>query len=501
MAGRLARQSGVYALAGLAGKVSGLVLTAFYVNTAYLSVEGFGVFGLLRAAMMTALLVAGAGLPLGLLRFASARELSAADRARVPSTALVLAAVAGGLAALAIGLAAPWLAGGLGLDGLGAGAGGPGAAAESVRWLAVYVGFKTVADVSYTWLRHREAVGRYVALSAAESLVLLLAVLAFLVGAREGLVGVMKGYALSAAVVAVFATVALVRAVPWRPSRALVGPLLAFGAPLMVSGLATHLLYFGDRFVIVRLAGFEANATYELAAQFGALVFTFVVQAVTMSFTVAGMKVQGEAARGLYRSAFRHVAAVAGGAALGIGLFASAAAGVVATDPAYLALDVPAFLVAAGFAFAGLHAVAVTALYAAGRTRAVAVAVGAAALLNLGLCAALVPVLGIAGAALATLAAYAALAVWTGRAAEPLVGAPMPWAAVVGVCVAAGALWALGQQVPADTAAGLALRAGVVAAYPAALGALGVYGRAEIAAALAAALAAVRARVGPRGAR
>ena len=487
MFARLVRQSSVYALAGIVGKSSGLVLTAFYVNTAYLSVEDFGYFGILRATMMTALLVAGAGLPLGIIRFSTSASLSDAERASVPATALLLATASGTLSALAIWLAAPWLAVLL--------AGGSAVDAEPVRWLALYVGFKTVADVSYTELRQREKVGWYVALSAAESLLLLLSVLAFLVVLRGGLVGVIQGYALSAGVVAVGASVLLVRDVPWRPAWSLVRPLVVFGLPLILSGLAGRFLYFGDRFVIVRLAGLEANATYELAAQFGTLVYTFLVQGMQLSFTVTGMKVFGDAAAAaLYRRSFRHFAALAGGAALGIGLFASVAAGLFASDAAYLSIDAPAFLVAGGFAFNGLYNISVSALYAASRTRAVAVAVGAAAVLNLGLNVALVPVLGINGSAFATLVAYAALAVWGGLAAEPLVGTRMPWRAVAGVAVAAAALWGLGQQVPAGSLGGLALRAGVVALYPAALVALGVYGRAD----LAAGWAFVRARASGR---
>ena len=64
----------------------------------------------------------------------------------------------------------------------------------------------------------------------------------------------MKGYVASSGVVAVVASVLLVRDVPWQPSRALVGPMLAFGLPLIVSGFAGRFLYFGDRFVIVHHA-------------------------------------------------------------------------------------------------------------------------------------------------------------------------------------------------------------------------------------------------------
>ena len=476
MLARLFRQSGTYALAGVVGKLSGVVLTAFYIDTAYLSVEGYGYFGVLRAAMMTGLLIAGAGIPLGVIRFSTSDEVTDADRAAVPSTALLIAAAAGALTAAALWAAAPTVAG------LLAGELRPlPAYAPAVRLLAAYVLLRTVADVAFAELRHREKVGWFVAFSAAETLALLGGVLWFLVVQREGLLGVMKGYVLSAAAVALIGTVGLLRDVAWRPSRALVRPMLVFGAPLILSGLAAKFLYFGDRFLIAHFAGLEANATYELAAQFGTLVYTFLVQGFQLSFTVLGMKAFGRPGTGaLYRRTLRHFSALAGGAVLGVGLFASAAARLFADDPAYVAIDAPAALVAGGFACQGLYAIAVSALYGAGRTRTVAAGVGSAAVLNVALNVALIPALGVVGAALATLGAYAALAVWTGRVAEGLVEARLPWSAVARVALATAGLWALGALASNADLGGLALRVGVVALYPLALAALGVYGRADL---------------------
>ena len=470
---RLVRQSSVYALAGILGKASGLVLTAYYVNTEYLPVEDYGYFGVIRAAMMTALLAAGAGLPLGVIRSAASRALREDVRASVPSTALVLAALSGAVVGLAVWVSAPLVAGLLG--------GGGGGRAEPVRLVALYLFFKAVADVSYAELRQREKVRTYVAMSAAESLVLLGAVLWFLVVEQQGLVGVMRGYAVSSAFVAGVSSVLLLRVVPWRPRWSLAAPLASFGLPLVLSGLAMRFLYFGDRFVIVHVAGLESSATYELAAQFGALVHTVLVQGVQLAFTVTGIKVFGDpAAAALYRRSFRHFAALAGGAVLGVGLFASAVVRLVTTDPAYVSIDGVVALVAGGFAFNGLYAIPVSALYAAGRTRTVALCVGAAAALNLALNLALVPTLGIVGAAFSTLAAYAALALVVGHVAAPLAGTRLPWGAVVGVTIATASLWALGDGLAPGGPFGLGLRAGALGIYPLALVGLGVYGRGDL---------------------
>ena len=91
---RLFQQSGIYTLASVAGKASGFVVTLYYVDPSYLSKADFGTFDYLLSVLMIALLVAGAGLPLGILRFATSREVPEADRAAVPATALLIAFVA-----------------------------------------------------------------------------------------------------------------------------------------------------------------------------------------------------------------------------------------------------------------------------------------------------------------------------------------------------------------------------------------------------------------------
>ena len=71
MLGRLVRQSGFYALVGVVSKLSGVVLLALHGNPAVLPLADFGYLGGLDAAKALGLLLAGAGLPLGVIRFAT----------------------------------------------------------------------------------------------------------------------------------------------------------------------------------------------------------------------------------------------------------------------------------------------------------------------------------------------------------------------------------------------------------------------------------------------
>ena len=474
---RLAQQSGTYAIVNVVAKLSGFALMALYGDPEILSEAEFGFLGGLNAVMMFGLLVAGVGLPLGIIRFASDPDLSEQDRAGVPVTALLMSVVSG--AAIA---AAGWALAGPAAEAFLKSSG----RAEVVRWLSVFVGFKVVSEVSYTVLRQRERVGSFALVGAAEALLLVGAVIAFLLDG-QGLVGVMKGYALSAAVTAAVVTPLLLsrveRGVRWR----LIGPLLAFGVPLIASGLAGRFLNLGDRYLLIYMISEEAAGVYEWAARFGGIVNTLLVQSFTLAFTVLGMKALDQSGSpDLHRQAFRHFAALAGWVVLGVGLFTGDVSRLLTENPSYIETEGLVVLVAGGFAFYGLYYVVVNVLYAAGRTRAIAASVGGAAALNLALNLALIPTLGIAGAAVATLVSYAVLAVVTARLAQASTPIAYPWRALALVCALTAGLWALGQATAGwGTGARLAARVALALAYLPGLALVGVYGRDDWARAVA----------------
>ena len=473
MVRRLLRQSSTYALANVAAKLSGLALLAFYGDPEVLSTADFGFLGGLNAVMMFGLLIAGIGLPLGILRFASSPALSPADRAAVPATALALSVISGVLF-VAVGLALAEPAAGVFLGSAGR--------AEVIRWLVAFVGFKVVSEVSYTVLRQRERAGAFALIGTAETVLMVGMVIAFLVDG-QGLTGVMKGYAISAAVTAVVVTPLLLRRVSRRVRWGLVAPMMAFGVPLIASGLAARFLNLGDRYLLIYLLDAEAAGVYEWAARFGGVVNTFLVQSFVLAFTVLGLKALDETGRpDLHRQAFRHFSALAGWVVLGLGLFVSDVSRLLTDVPAYVETEGLVVLIAGGFAFYGLYYVVVNVLYAAGRTRAVAASVGAAAALNLALNLVLIPTVGVAGAAVATLVSYAALAVVTARMAQASTPAAYPWRALAWVVALTAGLWLLAAPTAGwDPPTRLAARVALALAYPPGLWLLGVYGREDLA--------------------
>ncbi len=475
---RLAKQSGIYTLGNLALKAGGLVLLLLYLDPAVLSQAEYGRLVLLETVAQLGVVVAGLGLAQGLLKYGT-DPAHTQEQGSLAFTALVasagLAVVVGGGFVLAAGPLAALL-----LDDAGR--------AGIVRLLGAYIALKLVASVPYMALRIEERVGWYVLGVLVEFAVLLGGVYYFLAERGLGLEGVLLGFVASAAGAAGLLSVGLLARTPWRFRAGQAGLLLRFGAPLTFASLAGVLLNTGDRFVLDAFDGAEAVAVYGLAQKFGGLVNMLFVQSFSLAFAVLGLKALGSLAPDaggevgrLHRRTFRHFAVLTGWGVLGVSLLTFDVTALLSPNPAYLDADRLVLPVALGFLGYGIYYIMVNVLYAAEQSGRVAGNVLAAALVNLVLNLALVPPLGAMGAALATLAAYAALAGITARQAHRLVPIAFPWRALAVVVLLAVGLWGLAQPSLAwERSARLAARLGLVALYPALVLAAGVYTRDEL---------------------
>ncbi len=475
---RLAKQSGIYTLGNLALKAGGLVLLLLYLDPAFLSQAEYGRLVLLETAAGLLTVTLGLGLAQGLLKYAT-DPAHAGERDAFAFTTLVvtvaLAAAAWGLVALA---AHPLAA--LILD--------DGTRAGLVYLLGAYVAFKVVASVPYMTLRIEERAGWYVLGVLAEFTVLLGGVYYFLVVRRLGLEGVLLGLVASAAVAAVLLSAGLLARSPWQFRGERVVLLLRFGAPLTFASLAAVLLNTGDRFVLKAFEGADLVAVYGLAQKFGGLVNMLFVQSFSMSFAVLGLKALGSLAAdaggevgNLHRRTFRHFAVLTGWGVLGVSVLAFDATMLVSPNPAYLEADPLILPIGLGFMAYGIYYVVMNVLYAAEQTGRIAGNVLGAALFNLLLNLALVPVLGAMGAAVATLAAYAGLAAVTAWQACRVAPIAFPWRALVVVVLLVVGLWGLAQpSQPWSVAARLGWRVGLLVLYPMLVLAAGVYTRDEL---------------------
>ena len=467
---RLARQSTVYAVGNAVAKASGVVVVPLYLRL--LTPEAFGYFGLLVATAQIVVPAAGLGLTTGLLTF-TADPGRAGQRAALGFTSLALTAAAALATFGAFWAAAPALAAVL-LDGA--------AAAPLVRLLGAYAALKVLQGVPLMLLRIAERAGLYALASVLETAVLVAVTYVAMGPLGLGVEGALWGLVVAAGASTAALTAGALGRLAWRLDLGVGRDLVRFGLPLVLGVLALPIVHVGDRYVLKALAGPAEVGVYDLAARLAGLLNVLVVQSFGQAFAVLGMKALAEpGAAPFYRRTVRLYVALAGWAALALSLGAYDAALVLSGDADYTGAEPMVLPLALGFLAYGLYIVFANTLYAAGATRAVAGTLVAAVAVNLGLNVLLVPVAGGVGAALATLVAYGLMAAATAVAAERRRPLGYPWGAVVRVGVIVAALWAVGYAAPTPTLlARVAVRGALVAAYPAAAVALGVYSPAEV---------------------
>lgn len=469
--GRLLQQSGLYALANLVLKLSGLVLVPLYLNL--LSAEAYGHFALLDATARVAILVAGLGLATGLLRFMT-NEAYEAERAALPFTALAMTTLAAlGLCGL-VWLLAPTLAALLIDD--------PGGAVL-VRLMGAYAACKVIEAIPMMLMRTAERVGLYLAASLLEVLVLVGGVFLFLVAAERGLRGVMEAYALSAGVGTVVLVGATLSRIPWRFRARLVAPLIRFGTPLVLAGLASLFMNVGDRYLLKAFESAAVVGVYDWAARLGGALNMLFVNSFQLAFGVIGLKVLGASQEGVavYRRTFRHFVIWTGWSVLGLALLARDFTALVSTKDAYLAAADLVLPIALGFMAYGIYNIMMNILFVRGRTSTIALMIFGSALCNAALNVVLIPWLGAVGAAVSTTLAYGLLMALGARAAQQQMRIDYAWGKLAVVVALVVGLYLLGRPTtPWPWPARLAARGALILAYLPLLRVTGLYSAAEV---------------------
>ena len=225
----------------------------------------------------------------------------------------------------------------------------------------------------------------------------------------------------------------VLRARPLQPGRfstPLLRAMLAFGLPMVGVELAWSLLAVGDRYVIQILLGSAEVGIY--SASYNLCEYAKLATVVAVGSAVGPMYMriweeQGREATEAFLTRYsRGYVAFAMLVATVVSVNAEPLVTLLASEK-YVAGTVIVPWVMFGLALESYVGVAAAGLFLKKRSRTLFALVGAAALLNLGLNLVLVPDMGLVGAALATLIAFAALlglAMWMGRR-ELRVGFPL----------------------------------------------------------------------------
>jgi O-antigen/teichoic acid export membrane protein len=470
---RLLRAGAAYQLADAVSKVVALALLPVY--TRHLTRADYGTAELLLTSIILFSIVLRLGLGEALVRL-HFLDADPERRRRLARTATGTLLISTTVVAGAVALAAEPV------SRLLLGAEHP----AELRAAALGLWAFTNLELAYALLRVEERAGAF-ALASLANVALTVALTVWLVVVRDqGALGLLLGnYAASAAVL-VGLWWAQRDAFGLRRggiARAQLGPMLRFGLPTVPAEVSVFALFFVDRLWLYRFESADDAGLYSLSVKLaGVVVFTvraFQYAWPPLAYSIAD---DAEAARVYARITTYYVlftgVVVAGIVLLGRWLVRLLAA------PEFFDAHEALPWVALGWALYGLFLVLVA---MAGRAR-VTVRNAPAALcglaVNVALLALLVPPLGIAGAGLALVGAYAVMLVVMWALTRSLFPVAFEWGRLARLVAVAGGATAAGELLlPAAGAAGLTTRALALAAIGPALWAAGFFRPGELAAA------------------
>lgn len=201
--------------------------------------------------------------------------------------------------------------------------------------------------------------------------------------------------------------IAGLRAPDWQLLRGA----LRYGVPLVPASLALWVLDRSDRFVISLFWDQSSVGVYSAHYAIGSLML-FVQGPIQMALVPKVMQLwdkDRETASEYVAYSFRIFATIAVFFVVVVPLLAPTLFRALANEEVARGCELNVALISIGTSFSGLAIIETCGLYAARRTAAIGLATAGCAALNLLLCLALVPLVGIVGAGVATLGAYVCL--------------------------------------------------------------------------------------------
>jgi O-antigen/teichoic acid export membrane protein len=459
---RLARHSAIYGLGGLVSRILATVLLPLY--THYLPTGAYGDVELVTATAAVLAIVLQMGIATAFFRFYfDVKE--PAERLTVVRTSFWFT-MATSTVGLALGLvfAAPvshWI--GLGHD------------PNLVRAGAVGLWAQTNYNQLTSLFRVEERSVEYAIASVANVLLTVAAMVVFVAVVHWGAIGLVVGNFTGTLIVYVALLGYRREQLGLEFDRALFRGMQKFGMPLVPSALALWAINWVDREFVAWYRGTDEVGVYSVAVKVASII-TFVMVAFRTAWPAFAYSIEDDRdARRTYAYVLTYLLAAVSWVALALGGLAPWWVRLLTSRPSYFAAERGVALLAFAFAVYAGYTVLAIGSGRARRTQLNWVVTGVGAAVNVGLNFWLVPAYGFVGAAIATLAAYAALFVGMTLYAQSVYPVPYQWRRIVTVVAVAAGLTAAARVARLPLAPSFLL----VAAYPLALALLGFYLPAE----------------------
>ena len=412
---RLAGESAVYGIGGVANQALAIILVPVYARA--LGVADYGTVALLTTTLSLATLVVTLALPQAFFRSYLQESETDRDRAAVLRTTTGLRILASLLGMLLVIAAAPAVAG-LAFGGI-------------EHWpLVALIGpitfFDTLNLVPLSLLRAERRPRAYATISFSRAVLGSVLIVLLVVGFDLGVLGVLLGSLASAALTATagFALLARQGRLRLGLDPALARHMLMFSLPLVPASVAGWTLNLSDRYVIGAFVSREAVGLYSAGYTVGLAINALAIAPFTLAWGAAYWEIsRQEGARVVIGRVLTGFVAVASLAALGLAAFSTDAIRVLLTPEFADARFVTGFS-AFAYVLYGSFTILTTGLNLESQTRRVPLVMASAAIANVALNLALVPVVGYLGAAVSTLLSYGLLALLGGIVSQRVYAVP-----------------------------------------------------------------------------
>ena len=461
---RLATTGAAYTAASIVSKLIAVALLPLY--TRYLTTGDYGVAEVMFAAVVSASIVVRLGLIEALLRF---YYKDGEDPARVVASSFAALFWFATLAALiALPFAGPISEALL-----------PESAPDLARISIAGLWVLTLNEYLLTLFRLEERARAFFLTTIINVLAAIALTVILVVGMEEGARGLLIGsYASGAAVVLALIFVHR-RRLSLRFERPLLRRLLRFGLPTMPAELSLYGLNFVDRLIIIHVAGASQAGLYSIGVKFAQAV-NVLVRGFQLAWPPLAYSIRDDdEARRVYATVVTLFVAGCAFVVTGMWLLSRWLVRALAAPEFFASYKVIGLISAATTLYA-LYMVLVVILGRTGRTEFNFPATAAALVANIALNLALVPPLGIVGAAIALVASYIVVLALMYVFTQRLFPVPYEWGRLLRVLTVSAGLVGLGELLlPTEGFTGLLLRLLFALAYPFALLATGFFTRAE----------------------
>jgi O-antigen/teichoic acid export membrane protein len=437
---RLSKHSIIYGLGVAAGQFVGFLLIPLY--TRYLTPDDYGVLQVFQVTIAIVFVILVMGLTTALFRSYFAYEDEDKRRAVVSTVFVFLTIVSAVVTILLIALSGVFSSGFFNS--------GDYTYYFQLSFITVFCEIGIV--IGLTVLRAREESTKYAMLTVIRLVVGITLNIIFVVALGKGVLGILQGTLIAAAVTYILLLATVIRKSGWTLSLYELKKMLAFGLPLVPANLASWIITMADRYFLQFMSTPDELGLYSLGYRFGLVINAILVVPFSLAWTPFLYSVaKEEKAKETYSRVLTYFLFVASFFVLALSVLSKEVIAIMATPVFYDAHKVIP-LIATAYLLSGCLIVFNVGILLQAKTKFLPFLVGGAAVLNLGLNYLLIPDHGMMGAAIASVISYLLMLIGSFFISRKYYRIDYDWGRVAKILLVAGAIYAGGSFITHDSA-------------------------------------------------